>query len=63
MRGREEKYPHHVTIRLDDELNTYINTLAAELGTTRSAAIRLMLKFAAMLDPEKVKKKMKELKL
>ena len=57
------RYRYYLPVRLDEELWLYIEELRKALGVSRSEAVRRMLRFATMLDPEKVKKMYDKLKL
>jgi len=54
---RDAKYTHFLNVRLDEELATFIEVLSKELGVSKSAAVRLLLKLASRIDPEEIAKK------
>ncbi len=57
------EYPRKLTVRLSEELYIFVETVARDLGINKSSAVRLLLRYASELDPEKIKKYYEEIKL
>lgn len=62
-RKKKNELKIYFAARITVENYIFLETIAKELGINKSEALRKILNFIMQLDPEKVKKRLDELKL